>query len=244
MKSYKIPIALILSLLLCFAANAAFASKAAELMAQAADQVSKAEKPHISTIDRQEAYDQAIKLYDEVDSKYSDTPESAEAIYQEALIYNTARDTKHHDQYMAYQKLNGLINIYDRPESVLSENLEKSEVSKIQKTVADAKALKARISDELDKQKSTTIQYKILDFFVALTGRSPGFSYWFAIVLITRDSQDDHQPADARTVQGDEGDAESRATHQGTTGEIQGRPEDHRREDDGALQRTQHQPVR
>ena len=28
-------------------------------------------------------------------------------------------------------------------------------------------------------------RYKILDFFVGLTGRVPGFSYWFALVLIT-----------------------------------------------------------
>ncbi len=37
----------------------------------------------------------------------------------------------------------------------------------------------------LDKKNSKSIQYKILDFFVKLTGSGRAFSYWFAIVLLT-----------------------------------------------------------
>jgi YidC/Oxa1 family membrane protein insertase len=80
--------------------------------------------------------------------------------------------------------LKSLVSTYDKPASSY-ETLEKSEVAQIQRTVADAKVLKDKLAEQLNEISSHTIQYKILDFFVKLTGAKGAFSYWFAIVMIT-----------------------------------------------------------
>lgn len=47
-----------------------------------------------------------------------------------------------------------------------------------------AEPMQAEIERRIDRHNSQFISYKIIDFFVALTGRKPGFSYWFALLLI------------------------------------------------------------
>ncbi len=42
-----------------------------------------------------------------------------------------------------------------------------------------------RRKPKLNRLNSKDFKYQIIDFFVGITGRVPGFSYWFAIILIT-----------------------------------------------------------
>ncbi len=44
--------------------------------------------------------------------------------------------------------------------------------------------LKQALETELDKRNSQLFSYKLVDSLVAVTGRIPGFSYWFALVLV------------------------------------------------------------
>lgn len=45
-------------------------------------------------------------------------------------------------------------------------------------------ALRKIVNREIDIRNSRTISYKLIDLLVALTGRKPDFSYWFALVLL------------------------------------------------------------
>ena len=49
--------------------------------------------------------------------------------------------------------------------------------------VHDTKFLE-RLEQRIDRRNSATWYYKILDALVAMTGRKPAFSYWFALVLV------------------------------------------------------------
>jgi hypothetical protein len=51
--------------------------------------------------------------------------------------------------------------------------------------LGEARKLKDLTAAELDKENSTSVQYKIIDTLVSVTGRIRGFSYWFAVILIT-----------------------------------------------------------
>lgn len=55
--------------------------------------------------------------------------------------------------------------------------------SKAYLTASSAKMLES-VEKSIDDTNSKTIQYKIVDFLVRLTGSHPDFSYWFALVLI------------------------------------------------------------
>jgi YidC/Oxa1 family membrane protein insertase len=50
--------------------------------------------------------------------------------------------------------------------------------------VAPATALLAVVDKKIDQRNSKMFSYKVIDGLVALTGRNPAFSYWFALVLI------------------------------------------------------------
>ena len=136
--------------------------------------------------DRDENYGKAIEIYNKLssDKRFVGTPEAAEALYEIAKIHHTAKG-KQNNPHQAYRTLNILINTYDKPQNVLEENLTTGEVREIQKTVAAAKILKEQISADLDKLNSKKILYKVMDFFVNITGRIPWFSYWFSIILVT-----------------------------------------------------------
>lgn len=56
-------------------------------------------------------------------------------------------------------------------------------VTKAHKASQDLNLLTA-VEQNIDKHNSHTFQYKIVDYLVKLTGDKPGFSYWFALVLI------------------------------------------------------------
>lgn len=175
---------------------ACLASKADELLEQAQKKVAAARKAEAAknSTDRDENYTEAIKILGKVEgeSKYMGTPQGAEAAYRVALINEALanaydkNEKKQRGYLMAmYEKLKQLLNIYDKPQSVLEEALTPDEAAKVRTIVANAAELKLKTAERIDYLNSSDIKYKILDFFVALTGRIPWFSYWFAIILIT-----------------------------------------------------------
>lgn len=191
MRTTKIIIALIIALVIFFGAvSGSAASKADDQLRDAAKLVSKARDAERST-ERDENYQEAIKLYNKVEGDFSGTPQGAQALLQVAVINREIADgltipkEKSKYLYASYETLKRLVNIYDKPGEVLGSKLTRVEVREITETVARGKALKAQVTETLDGINSHSIQYKVLDFFVALTGRIPGFSYWFAVVLIT-----------------------------------------------------------
>ncbi len=174
------------------AASACQASKADELLQQAQEKISVAERSR-ETADKIEAYTDALKILGKIesDSKFVGTPQGAEAIYKIALV-NVAladatkdRKKKHGYLYAAYEALKRDLNIYDKPLDKLEENLTREEARRVLEIVADAKVLKQQAADNLDKLNSSDIKYKVIDFLVRITGKVPAFSYWFAIILIT-----------------------------------------------------------
>lgn len=183
----KIFFALIIALLLSvFVTDASFASKADELMRDAAKATAKA-KAAKSSVDRDESYEKALDIYKKIASekRFSGTPEAAEALYQTALIYHTAEGKKHHNLYQSYQTLKMLLNTFDKPNDVLAENLTSEEVREVRQVVTVAKSLKDKVSKDLDTERSSKTLYKVMNFFVKLTGGIKWFSYWFAIILVT-----------------------------------------------------------
>lgn len=196
MKLSKIYPALILILLLIIsAAGSSFASRATEKLEQGDKQVAKAEaslakaKKSDNKLEkedfRKEAedyYKDALKDYNEVAGKYA--PEGAEALYKTALVHRDSPG-KTGNLYQSHQILKNLISKYDKDERVLRKDLSRDEVGKVQQTVADAKELDEKIKTELNEQNKKKILYKIMDVLVHATGAKPGFSYWFAVILVT-----------------------------------------------------------
>lgn len=181
-----------LTILLClFAAGACLASKADEQFADAdkAIQRAKAEK---TAADRQDNFDKALKAYSEVESAkmYSGTPQQAEALYRIALLRQDMsklgkKDEEKKNLQAANEALKRLLARFDKPETELSQRFEAADLRQVLSTVAKAKELKKTIGKSIDTINSRRKDYKVIDFFVSLTGRNPSFSYWFAIVLIT-----------------------------------------------------------
>ncbi|MCE5324424.1 YidC/Oxa1 family membrane protein insertase [bacterium] len=188
MRLLKKSLASIFILLIAFgAANVSFASKADVLFAKAEKTIAAAEKS-TRTSDKNDNYQNAIRSLNDIagDKKYSGMPEGAKALYEMAMIYGTAdKRTKTYNLNTSVETFKRLINNYDRPKSELLNDMEEPEAKQVLDYVADAKKMRLKFAKELDKHNSTGILYKIIDFFVALTGRVPSFSYWFAIVLIT-----------------------------------------------------------
>ena len=182
----KIIFALIFALLLSvLVSSMCFASKADELLRDAERATAKA-KAATRSVDRDESYEKALELYGKISSekRFSGTPEAAKALYETALIQHTAKG-KNNNQYQAYQTLNVLLNTFNKHRDVLAESLTTEEVREVQQTVAAAEKLKTEVAKDLNEQKSKQILYKVMDFFVGITGRIPWFSYWFAIIVVT-----------------------------------------------------------
>lgn len=169
-----------------------WASKADELLRDARVKIEAAEKAK-SSADRRENYAKAIEILGKIEreTKFVGTPQGAQASYMIAQMNQTLADStrsikkKKEHLFAAYETLKRLLNIYDKPIDVLEENLTTDEARRVAAIVADAKSMKTTVSTRLDKINSSDFKYKILDSLVALTGRIPSFSYWFAIVLIT-----------------------------------------------------------
>lgn len=161
-----------------------FASRAQELVKEAQRLTQKAEVSDTAS-ERDESYKKAIAKYNEVIKKHSNTLEAVEAQYGIARIHHSAKRGEYRDLYKAYEAYKALIVRYDRPDRALAQNFEAEEIKQIRQIVESAKKHKDEVARQLDEQNRAKTLYKIMDFFVAATGRVRGFSYWFAVILVT-----------------------------------------------------------
>jgi len=171
---------LLLVLLVC-AAGAGFASNADTWLIEGDWAVRAAQKKDIRTTDRNDLYAIALRVYEKVQSKYPDTPEGALALYKIAeMTYRGEGEAR--NLRAAHEALKRLIALYD---GIKTDDLTVPEVEQIRGIVAQGKKLDAEIRDLLDKENSQKTLYKIMDALVKATGSRRGFSYWFAIILLT-----------------------------------------------------------
>jgi len=193
MNRFKTAFVMILTIaLLSIVAAAGFASRADEMLADAARAAEKAKAAKTRT-DKDENYKKALDVYSEVAKKYPNSVQGAKALYGIAVVHRevaksyTSTKKKIGELYHSYNTAKQLINVYDMPSDRLAEkfNLEDFEVREIREIVVSGYRLKNSVAHELDRINSTDIKYKVVDFLVGMTGRIPSFSYWFAIVLIT-----------------------------------------------------------
>lgn len=184
---YTAFILLVVSLLMCLGA-ACYASKGDELMAKA-DKALAAAKASTRTSDIQDNINIAFDIYVQIakDSDYYG-PLGATALYKEYEVQTMER-IKQYSLYNAHLSLKQLINEYDKPASELKSRLTDAEIGQVQQIVNAAKEKEGDLEKQIDHQNKTqglySVLYKFIDSLVALTGRRPGFSYWFAIILIT-----------------------------------------------------------
>lgn len=184
MNKFKRSIAIIFALIFIFCLSAAsFASKADELLADA-DKAIAAAKAAKKSADIDENIKKAQELYTTIGKDFSGKPEGALALYKLAVLEAT-HPVKEPNLYGARNTLKQLLNEYDKSADVLGAKLIESEVNQIFNIVTDAKKKLHEIGAKLDKENSQKPLYKIIDALVNLTGKKPGFSYWFAIILLT-----------------------------------------------------------
>ena len=137
-----------------------------------------------STTERDDHYKKAVQAYTQVVGQYATRPEGAQAMYELARVYETAEGPTKNLQ-SAYNEYSTLIIKFDKPRDNLLTQMSGSEANQVLSLVKDAKTNKYKVSEELDKINSKKTLYKIMDFFVRITGKIPAFSYWFAILLVT-----------------------------------------------------------
>lgn len=164
------------------------------LLTTARDAAAETKKAGLSTTDINDSYKKSIDTYNELIKKHPWTVESVTARLELAHVLAEAND-KHRNLEQSYKALRGLLLTYDLPISGLQEGLSKErslsseqasvEAAKIAGVVKEAKDYRAVVLRLWNENNSKKFEYKIMDFFVSLTGKRPNFSYWFAIVLIT-----------------------------------------------------------
>jgi YidC/Oxa1 family membrane protein insertase len=153
-------------------------------LAARAEQQARTSSTQLSLSDRSKKWDEAIRAYQQIEQLPGKPDIAIDAKLQEARIHEEraatdASNTGDYDQAeRIYRDLTrrhahewATITINDQPTRVLVGQYAQ------QKLDADLLAKDQRLKNR--------ILYKVLDFFVGFTGRVPGFSYWFALVLIT-----------------------------------------------------------
>ncbi|MDI6828345.1 MAG: YidC/Oxa1 family membrane protein insertase, partial [Armatimonadota bacterium] len=110
----------------------------------------------------------ALRLYEQLwnSKEYRYTEYAAQALLEEAIIL----ETKLGDEHRAISTYNKLLDRFSP---------EKSEAA------AEGKRRLVKLEKEYDKRNSKHTLYKIMDFFVALTGRNPNYSYALSLLIIT-----------------------------------------------------------
>lgn len=195
MRHTKVLAVLIAALLIVvFAAGCAAPPKVEDPdknIREAHDLVAKAAAAKTSTA-RDDDYKQAIKkLTDVANSAYKEKPQAAQALFDLGEIYETGPG-KIKNLRQAYTEFTTLLNRFDKTKAELSNRgYLANEVDLVQALVDKAKEKKVTVAHKLDVENSKSRLlgflnlYKVMDFLVNLTGKKPGFSYWFAIILVT-----------------------------------------------------------
>ncbi|MDH7482170.1 MAG: YidC/Oxa1 family membrane protein insertase [Armatimonadota bacterium] len=110
----------------------------------------------------------ALQIYDQLANsrEYRNTEYAAQALLEKAIVL----ETKLGDEHQAISTYNKLLDRFSP---------EKSQAA------AEGRRRLAKLEKEYDKRNSKHTLYKIVDFFVALTGRNPNYSYALALLIIT-----------------------------------------------------------
>ena len=153
-------------------------------LAARAEQEARTSGARLTLSDRAKKWDAALHAYQRIESLAGSTDAAIDAKIQEARIYEEraatdAKDTGDYDQAERIYK--DLERQHARERATLTLNGRPTPV------VVGQYAREKLEADLLakDRRLRHSLLYRVLDFFVALTGRLPGFSYWFALVLIT-----------------------------------------------------------
>lgn len=109
---------------------------------------------------------EAVGAYNKVIGAHKGTEQAAEAKLQTAIIY----DTKLNNDVKAVQTYRAVIKEFGKKRYEAAE-IARTRLEKLRRTT--------------DEKNRTHPLYKFMDFFVALTGRNPAFSYFIALVLVT-----------------------------------------------------------
>jgi YidC/Oxa1 family membrane protein insertase len=153
-------------------------------IAARAEQVARTSDTRLSLSERSKKWDEAIHAYQQIERLAGKGDAWIDAKLQEARIHEEraatdAKDTGDYDQAQLIYK-----------------DLERQHAKEIATITVDGHPTKVVVGhyahEKLDvdllakdQRLRHSILYAILDFFVRLTGRIPGFSYWFALVLMT-----------------------------------------------------------
>lgn len=195
MKLTKVFVALITAMLIiALAAGCSAPAKVEDPdrnIKQAQELIAKAEDAKSSTT-RDDDYKSAIKkLTDVANSAYKDKPQGATALFELGVTYETAPG-KTRNLRQAYTEFNTLLNRFDKTKAELSgRGYMPNEVEQVLGLVAKARDKKVEVAGKLDVENSQSKLlgvlnlYKVMDFLVNLTGKKSGFSYWFAIIIVT-----------------------------------------------------------
>lgn len=109
---------------------------------------------------------QAVAAYNQVAGTYKGTEQGADAKLQVAII----QETRLHDSTKASQTYQAVIKEYTK---------------KHYEAAAVAKERLGDLKVTTDAKNRSHPLYKFMDFFVALTGRHPAYSYFIALVIVT-----------------------------------------------------------
>ena len=185
MRLFKcLAIAVVVVLFCAIATNVSFASKADELLNKADAYLKKAESAE-KTIDEKENFEKALETYQKVAKDFDNTPQGVRALYGVATVHRASARGDEKKLRQAYDAYKQLVNRYDNGDEKLSKQFKPAEVRQIKALVSDAEKARVEMASELDEANSHKTLYKIMDFFVGLTGKKAAFSYWFAIILVT-----------------------------------------------------------
>jgi len=157
---------------------------------QAQDRALKAEQEartgdnRLSIGDRAKKWDEAIHAYEEVQRQNPNSDAEIDAKIHIARIHEerAASDARNTGDYDVAERLyKDLERQYPKRTATVTIGGRQTPVAVDQYAHDHLQ----QVLSERDQRQRHHPLYQLLDFFVRLTGRMPGFSYWFALVLIT-----------------------------------------------------------
>jgi YidC/Oxa1 family membrane protein insertase len=154
------------------------------MRAQAEQLESRASDTNLSRTDRERKYQEAISRYQAITNLAPNSDAGIDAKVQTARLYekmatlaeqNTGQYDRAEQIYKDLAKQfatrSATITIDGKPENVVVGTWANDKVATVQR--------------ERAQRNRHDWRYRIIDALVAMTGRIPGFSYWFALLLLT-----------------------------------------------------------
>lgn len=153
-------------------------------LAARAEQQARTSGTRMTLGERSKKWDEAIHAYQKIEQLAGKSDTALDAKFQQARIYEEraatdASDTGDYDQAERIYRDLARQHAHQTATVTVSGQPTQVVVGQYAQQKLDADLLAK------DQRLRNRVLYKILDFFVGLTGRIPGFSYWFALLLIT-----------------------------------------------------------